>query len=178
MTPKELIKIIAVADFKKATTATQDEGSPFSSQSLRVFYNQVAKNYPGAYVMTPNTNQAIKIGYNNTKKAFYSPAAEGHIFFKSITEGIIPVHKILRTELPDLGDFKQGAPSGIKQRSSYGTFSYNTELTIPKGGKILMLVWDGIAFWLDYLPGRKQGAYQLYWVAAPLSSIGKYTKDV
>ena len=163
----DLYNIMSFVDPTRATTAPQNmqsNASPFSEPSLKAYYQQVIRNTPGTRLFSLNAHKAIQIGYGNSKKAFYCPAAEGHVFFRSITEGIIPVHKMLPPSLPEPEDFQK--------RSAYGTFPYQTEMTVPQGSKIDMVVRDGIAYWLDYLQGKREGAYQIYWCAAPANVLG------
>ena len=140
---------MAVVDYKMATTAHQNQtanASPFGAQSLMAFYQQVAKFNPGAKVVQVPMNNALKIGYGNSNKAFFTPAAEGHIFFRSDTE-----------------DFER--------RSAYGTFPYKADITLPQGNAIPMVLKDGIYYWLDFLPGKRENAYQLFWCAAEANAF-------
>lgn len=165
-TKEQIFNIMAVVDYKMATTAHQNQtanASPFGAQSLMAFYQQVAKFNPGAKVVQVPMNNALKIGYGNSNKAFFTPAAEGHIFFRSITEGIVPVHKVLPPYLPDTEDFER--------RSAYGTFPYKADITLPQGNAIPMVLKDGIYYWLDFLPGKRENAFQLFWCAAEANAF-------
>lgn len=156
-----LYDITAVVNPRLATLAPQnndDDLPPFNQQNLLLFYKKVVRANEGCKIVLVDIRKALRIGYGNSKKAFYCPVAEGHIFFRSITEGVIPVDKVLPVDLPEPGSFGR--------RSAYGTFSYKTEVTLPQGTHIYMVKRDGIYYWLDYLKGRRPGAFQIFWAAA------------
>lgn len=171
---EHLMNITAVVNPGLATTAPQnleeENSSPFHSDTLLAYYRKVQRANQGTKVIRVNLSRAIKIGYGNDKKAFYTPIAEGHIFFRSITEGIIPVDKVLPPYLPEQDAFKR--------RTAYGTFSYKTEMTIPQGGELYMVKRGDIYYWVDYLKGRRPGAFQLFWAAAPENNFAGLSKEL